>query len=1342
MVNGSQNFWFDASVEQLFDRFELAWKSTGQPPNMAEFLADESAQSCESLLPVLEELVKIDLEYRWKLKGKSDVSVMRLEDYCRQFEQLKPSPELMAEEYRVRHRWGDAPEVEEYQERFGEIGEALREFLSNEFRSSAPPQEDVKLASQTTPDWLQVGSDPPTRRSSQKQPGNQFTPPAPAEPEDPKPSETPSHDESDVRLAGASGSAVPPPRLIGRYEVRSLLGQGTFGEVYLAHDPLLGREVAVKVPRLTGGAGGANVDDFLREARLVANIRHSALVEVFDVGQEQGRCFIVMECVKGQSLRQVLDTHRLDVHSAAQMLAQVADAVHTAHTVGLIHRDLKPANILIDAAGRPHVTDFGLALGEDEQRRKAWQVSGTPAYMAPEQVRGESHRMDGRADIWSLGVILYEVITGRRPFAGSSVEELFDEIVHREPRPPRQIDDRLPAELERICLKCLSKRVRDRYTTSRDLAQDLQHFAESPLAGSKIAGALRLSSLDMPASSAIPRGDYTPSAGQETSRLPKSSNQFVGRQQELDDIVDAFQRDHAHVFTLLGPGGIGKTRLATESAKALAPHFTGGSWWVDLSAASSRTAVAEAVLRAFGVPTPQDQTPESCVAHLLEFRHPLLLVLDNFEQAVDYAQDTIGVWRAHAPHVRFLVTSRASLGLSGERLYELEPLAVPQDRATSLEDCRNFACVQLFCERAKEADRRFALTEKNSPAVIEICARLDGIPLAVELAAARVAVLKPEQIVRKLDQKFQLLKSTRRDVIQRQQTLLNAIEWSYELLTPSERLTFMLASWLPGGFFLEAAEAVIDLGDDLDAPLLIDALQSLREESMLRATEALGEMRFSMYAPLREYGVQKLRQEIPPEKRQELARRAADHFLELAEHWASLIHTGDGLEALDRISLEIENLFAVQDWALEQKVGDLTARIAVAMDETLAIRGPIEQRLPRIDAALAQAPAEYRIPLLTARSAALRSAGRVQEGLAAAEEAISLADAEVSPAVARAHRQCGELRRIRGNMDGALECFEASLRQATACGSSRDIAAAMNSRGFVIWQRGELDEALAAYTEAEHLFRSLEDDAGTALVLRNRGYLLAQRGQYPEALRCFSESEALARRQKDRRTMQLATAGRGMVLADQGDFVGALACFEQAEKLARQLGEKRGIAVNQGNKGLVLADQGSYQKALECYRMAESINRELGTVSGMALNIGNRGVALAGLDLHAQALECLGEAERLHRQLGNRMQSALNVGERGIVLLKIHRTPEAKAALEEALQTLRELATDHSPDYFNFCVALAAACCKLDNFSEAQPHLQTARALAEELNLSPSHARVRIRENLALLDRLTATDEG
>lgn len=281
--------------------------------------------------------------------------------------------------------------------------------------------------------------------------------------------------------SGTSGEALsaPLPDRISRYIVERLLGSGAFGHVYLARDEELDRRVAVKAPRIERFSSDEDVELFLQEARTTAGLEHPRIVPVYDVGRtEGGTCYVVMQWIDGQSLADLSHTKPPTPPQAAELMAGVAEGVHFAHTHGIIHRDLKPSNILVDAQGRPRVADFGIALRESEQRRRAGEISGTPAYMAPEQIRGETHRLDGRCDVWSLGVILYELLAGRRPFSGSR-PELLDEILHREPKPLRQINDQIPAELERICLKCLSKQVADRYSTAADLSEDLKHWRDA-----------------------------------------------------------------------------------------------------------------------------------------------------------------------------------------------------------------------------------------------------------------------------------------------------------------------------------------------------------------------------------------------------------------------------------------------------------------------------------------------------------------------------------------------------------------------------------------------------------------------------------------------------------------------------------------------------------------------------------------------------------------------------------------------------------------------------------------------------------------------------------------------
>jgi tRNA A-37 threonylcarbamoyl transferase component Bud32 len=266
-----------------------------------------------------------------------------------------------------------------------------------------------------------------------------------------------------------------PGSLIGRYRVRRMLGAGAFAAVYLAWDEQLRREVAVKVPHPSRLGDAGERQRFVEEARAIARLKHPLIVAIYDAAElEDGTVYLVMQYVAGQSLRQLLDHGAMPPEQACCILAEVADAIDAAHRAGVIHRDLKPSNILLDELGQPHVCDFGLALEEGQQRERRGEYAGTLSYMAPEQLRGESHQLDGRADIWAGGVILYEMLTGRQPFLGRDRQDLTDEILTRDPRPPRQMNSHIRRSVERVCLRCLEKRPAHRYPTAADVAEDLR----------------------------------------------------------------------------------------------------------------------------------------------------------------------------------------------------------------------------------------------------------------------------------------------------------------------------------------------------------------------------------------------------------------------------------------------------------------------------------------------------------------------------------------------------------------------------------------------------------------------------------------------------------------------------------------------------------------------------------------------------------------------------------------------------------------------------------------------------------------------------------------------------
>ena len=346
--------------------------------------------------------------------------------------------ERVADEFVDRLRHGDVPDVEEYAEKYPKLAEQIRELF--------PVIQEMEL-----------------EKTSNFQPRNDEAP------------------GNQVEAIEASSEGVR----IGRFVTLGVIGEGAFGKVYRAHDPEIDRSVALKVPHQKWFERGFCVDDLLQEARAAGSLKHPGLVAVYDIKSDGSQPYIVQEYIDGRNLGEWIQLRDRSIKKIIQIVKEIASAIGFAHRNGLYHRDLKPANILIDKSDNAHIVDFGLAIHASRLMKNEGGMAGTPAYMSPEQIRCEAHRIDGRTDVWSTGVIMYELLVGRRPFAGSTREELFNEIKRREPQPPRQINPSVPSELERICLKCLGKRLRERYASMADLVADLDAWLESE--GSTVA---------------------------------------------------------------------------------------------------------------------------------------------------------------------------------------------------------------------------------------------------------------------------------------------------------------------------------------------------------------------------------------------------------------------------------------------------------------------------------------------------------------------------------------------------------------------------------------------------------------------------------------------------------------------------------------------------------------------------------------------------------------------------------------------------------------------------------------------------------------------------------------
>ena len=431
----------------------------------------------------------------------------------------------------------------------------------------------------------------------------------------------------------------------GRYQVLRVLGQGSFAWVYLARDTDLDREVAIKVPRLERFNSEAALEFFVDEARKVAQLDHTAIVRVLDVQREPNLVYIVQQYINGGDLTQHTTANRLPHQRLAELMISIAEAVGYAHSRGYVHLDLKPANILLDSEGVPFVADFGLALHESMQSGMRGRILGTYAYMSPAQTRGEAHRLDGRADIWSLGVILYELLTGRRPFTGKTRPELVDQIEHHEPRPPRQIDPAIPPELSRICLVCLAKQATDRYPSTTDLIDDLRHWLrDEPTAAATFRGEATSEDSVNPSSAqpakVVPQGLRSFGAEHADFYLqllpgPHDREGIPKRVRLWKSQIEKTDSDETFpVGVMYGPSGCGKSSLVKAALiPRLADHVL--SVYIEATAADTEVRLIKA-LRKRCPELPAEASLPDMIARLRQNDgsrgRKILIVLDQFEQ--------------------------------------------------------------------------------------------------------------------------------------------------------------------------------------------------------------------------------------------------------------------------------------------------------------------------------------------------------------------------------------------------------------------------------------------------------------------------------------------------------------------------------------------------------------------------------------------------------------------------------------------------------------------------------------------------------------------------------------
>ncbi|MGD0404845.1 MAG: protein kinase [Candidatus Acidiferrales bacterium] len=971
---------------------------------------------------------------------------------------------------------------------------------------------------------------------------------------------------------------------LGPYEIEKLLGMGGMGEVYRARDARLGRIVAIKILPAEFAADSDRLGRFEREARSASALNHPNIVTIYDLGQEGSTHYIAMELIEGKTLRELLAAGSLPIRKAIEIAAQVAEGLAKAHEAGIAHRDLKPDNLMITDDGFIKILDFGLAKivspsGEltAEQTMSGWQtqpggITGTVQYMSPEQASGS--RLDFRSDQFSFGLVLYEMVSGKRAFKRNTVAETMVAILREPVEPIAGQNPDAPAPLCWAIERCLEKDPEKRYVSTRDLAHELAAIRD------------RFSEKQVKQAEARP------------TNIPVQRTRFVGREKEVVFAKELLLRGDVRLVTVTGPGGMGKTRLAVEVANGLGEHFPGGIHFVPLSPVNDPSLMASAIVQSLGIREAGGQSPLEVLKKNLRDSSgaPMLLLLDNFEHLIQ-ASPVVAELLATAPNLKILVTSRAALHVYGEHEFPVPPLALPDSKSMpSLEALSKCPAIALFVQRAGAAKPDFELNAENAQAVAEICGRLDGLPLAIELAAARVKVLSLSAMQTRLASRLQLLTGGARDLPQRQQTLRATIDWSYDLLSPAEQKLFRRLSVFVGGSTLEGVEAVCDTKGDLDLDLL-DGTASMVDKSLLQQVEqANGESRFVMLETIREYA----REKLEASKEEALTRRAhAAYCLVLAEEEVAEQSGAEGGEWLERLTLEHDNFRAALEWLTETGDAEWGLRLGAALFRFWEAR-------------------EY-----------------LAEGRDSLGKLVKLKGA-LAPTKARQRAlfAAGVLAAVQGDYPAANALFGESLEIARHLGDKQGAAVSLNALGVNARDRDELGLAHSLFEESLGLWRELGDLNAIARALSNLASVLKLQREYEHAHSLHSECLAIFQGLGDRAGVAWSLNSQGDTARERGDYAAAQKLYEEGLAIFRELGDRWGIAGTLADLGNLEREQRNCGEAQRLYRESLKTFQELEHKRGVARLLECFACLAAAQQQAERSLRLAGTAAALRQNIG------------------------------------------------------------------------------------------------------------
>jgi len=959
---------------------------------------------------------------------------------------------------------------------------------------------------------------------------------------------------------------------LNHYRILKKIGAGGMGEVYLAEDTKLDRKVALKILPPEFAEDADRMSRFVREAKAASALNHPNIITIHEIGEAGGTHFIATEFIDGKTLSAYAKSNSLNYKSTLEIAIQVASALDEAHQAGIVHRDIKPDNVMVRKNSLVKILDFGIAklsapTSTDEEAATAIKggtspgmIIGTANYMSPEQAKGRE--VDARTDIFSFGAVLYEMLTEQQPFTGETINHTIVAILEKEPPPVSQFVKDCPAELEMIIQKTLAKNADNRYQSAKELFNDLKSLHK------------RLEFEDELERNQSPNKNsdaetqiFKAESSEETPSFPPSNlaqnlSPIIGRKKELAEVKKLLKRENVRLVTMTGIGGAGKTRLAQAVAQSLLNDFKDGVFFVELDAITNAELVASTVAQRLGLKEAGEKPILEILKDYLRDKQ-ILLVIDNFEQVIAAAPN-IAELLSVAAKLKILITSRTVLHLSSEREFVVPPLSFPADVSqVSLDELSNYEAIKLFVERARNAKSNFVLQEENARSVTEICVRLDGLPLAIELAAARVKILSPQMILTKLENSLKLLTGGARDLPARQQTMRGAVEWSYELLSEDEKKLFRRLAVFAGGFTIESAEAVCadyELQMTNDEPSedrieVLDLVASLVDKSLLAAKEQTGgETRFRLLEVVREYALESLETSGEAEA---MRRRHADYFLALGEASEPHLQGAESAEWLNRLEEEHDNLRAALAYLLERDA-IMAARLAAAIRSYWTLHNHLVEGRKSLKAALergAAAPAAVRFKMLN--------------GLALAA-------------------------RLQGDYAAAREAYEEGLAEGKAANDLQQITMSSLGLGVVAKRQGDYSAARQIFEEGLAISRKLNDKSGIAITLNMLGDLARTEGNNAAARPLLEEALALHKQNGNKEGICISLGNLGAVAYGENDLLTAHSHYTDALAAARELGNKIDISLSLDGFAALAAKHGDAERATRLAGVAEHLRELIG----------------------------------------------------------------------------------------------------------------------------------------------------